>query len=190
MIPSETDIDFDTSHHGVFIDVFDIGVMLTGPSGIGKSEIALSLLNQQHKLIADDCVYFKKNADGEIVGFCPPMLQDFIEVRGLGILNVRSLFGDQALINRKRIDMLVHIEDEDNIPPEQMDRLYGIRTEFELLGQTLPKVTLPVAPGRNLAILVEVAVRNQRLINSGYVATDIFMARQQRLLGKNTPEAQ
>lgn len=183
---NETNTD-TISLHGVFLSVFDTGVLLMGPSSIGKSETALVLIDRQHQLIADDRVIFSKTSNNEICGSCPTLAQDFMEVRGLGIINVRSLFGDHAVRAQKRLDLIIHIEDALKIPEENLDRLYGMRKSYPILGSLIPQVTIPVAVGRNLAILVEVAVRHQCLIKNGYCAADDFIVRQtQTLVEKST----
>lgn len=172
--------------HGVFVDVLGLGVLLTGYSGIGKSELGLSLIDRGHRLIADDCVIFMKNTQNEIIGSCPPMLQDFLEVRGLGILNIRAMFGDDAIREHKRLQLIVNIV---RIPDEELqliDRLHGMHRNYQMFDCSIPEVSVPVAPGRNLSILVESAVRNQILKKNGYEATEEFMQRQDvALLSQN-----
>ncbi|MBB71955.1 MAG: hypothetical protein CMF50_06105 [Legionellales bacterium] len=172
--------------HGVFMDVFGHGVLLTGASGIGKSELALNLINRSHRLIADDAVEFSPINEG-IVGRCPPLLQDFLEVRGLGILNIRVMFGDTAIKDAKRLQLIINIVVMDDEALRSMDRLHGMYSEQTILGVAIPEVTIPVAPGRNLATLVEGAVRNQVLKHTGYNASDEFAKRQQTLMMEQKP---
>lgn len=168
--------------HGVFVDVFEVGVLIIGASGIGKSELALGLLNHGHKLIADDITYFQRNAQNEIIGQCPAPLQDFLEVRGIGILNVRSMFGDQGITIQKQLELLVHIKDTKKIELCDLDRLQGMKRKHKILNIGMPEITIPVAAGRNLAMLVEAAVRNHQLCKQGYNAYDEFMARHKDYL--------
>lgn len=175
------------TRHGVFLDVLGIGVLLTGAAGIGKSELALGLVNRGHRLIADDAVIFELFAEETIIGRCPPLLQDFLEVRGLGILDIRVMFGDTAIKESKRLQLIVNIVSLDSDEIKSIDRLHGMYRSCTILGVEIPEVTIPVSPGRNLSILVEGAVRNQVLIHTGYVASIEFTKRQKRLLDENEP---
>jgi HPr kinase/phosphorylase len=166
-----------TSLHGVFLDVLEIGVLITGDSSIGKSELALELISRGHGLVADDVVELQQIGPETIQGRCPPMLRDFLEVRGLGVLNIRSIFGETAVRPRKVLSLLVHLE-----MPEagdvSRDRLATRSGMQGILGVEVPTVTLTVAPGRNLAVLVEAAVRNHILLTRGIDSTREFIARQ------------
>lgn len=169
--------------HGVFIDVFDLGVLLIGASGIGKSELALGLINRGHRLIADDSVYFERG-DDKVIGSCSDVLQDFLEVRGLGILNIRKMFGDQAMSSNKPLNLIIclkAIKDKDIIA---VDRLFGMFEDRDILGKTISEVTIPVAPGRSLSILVEAAVRNHALKKQGYEGTIDFQQRQRQFMSQ------
>ncbi len=170
-----------TTLHGVFLDVLEIGVLITGDSSIGKSELALELISRGHGLVADDVVELQQIGPETIQGRCPPMLRDFLEVRGLGVLNIRSIFGETAVRPRKVLRLMVHLE-----PPvagvEPRDRLSSRSGTQEILGVEIPTVTLAVAPGRNLAVLVEAAVRNHILITRGIDSTREFIARQEAAL--------
>lgn len=168
--------------HGVFLDVLGLGVLLTGPSGIGKSELALGLINRGHRLVADDAVTFNNVGNDTIIGQCPELLKDFLEVRGLGVINIRVMFGDTAIKDSKRLQLIVKIVTFDSDELKSIDRLHGIYREPKILGVKIPEVTIPVAPGRNLAVLVEGAVRNQVLKLTGYYASDEFAQRQKLLL--------
>lgn len=172
--------------HGVFLDVLGIGVLLQGDSGIGKSELALSLINRGHRLIADDAVEFIKVADETIIGHCPPLLQDFLEVRGLGILNIRVMFGDNAIKENKRLQLIVKVAIFSDKALVQIDRLHGMYQTQQIHGVDIPQVTIPIAPGRNISVLIESAVRNQILKNTGYNASNEFIARQHSFLGDDT----
>jgi len=172
-----------TTLHGVFVEVYSIGVLITGPSAAGKSELALDLVTRGHRLIADDAPEFTLIAPDVIDGTCPEMLQDLLEVRGLGILNVRELFGHTAVKRNKYLRLIVELGPIDalaNIDP--MCRLKGIHDEQPLLGVAIPRVVIPVAPGRNLAVLLETAVRNHLLRGSGADPAKAFLDRQARQL--------
>ena len=166
--------------HGVFIDVLGIGVLLSGHSGIGKSELALGLINCGHHLIADDSVIFTRQTQAEkIIGSCPKLLQDFLEVRGLGVLNIRAMFGDTAIKEQKQLQLIINIMKFAQEELHNIDRLHGMHAQRIILDKIIPTVSIPVAPGRNLDILVEAAVRNQVLKSSGYEASEEFIKRQQ-----------
>jgi len=167
-----------TTLHGVFLDVLEIGVLITGDSSIGKSELALELISRGHGLVADDVVELQQIGPETIQGRCPPMLRDFLEVRGLGVLNIRSIFGETAVRPRKVLRLMVHLE----MPVggyEPRDRLATRSGTQDILGVEIPTVTLAVAPGRNLAVLVEAAVRNHILLTRGIDSTREFIARQE-----------
>ncbi len=166
--------------HGVYMEVMAIGVLITGPSGIGKSELALELISRGHRLIADDAPLFSKVAPDIINGTCPQTLQDFLEVRGLGIINVRELFGDSAIKKNKYLRLIVNLQPMDTGNLLALDRLEGSYSTRSVLDLEVPEITLPVAPGRNLAIMLECAARNHILRVSGYNASEVFARRQQR----------
>lgn len=170
------------------MDVSGIGVLLKGKSGIGKSEMALSLINRGHRLIADDAVDIKQVGPETLVGSCPPLLQDFLEVRGVGILNIRVMFGDNAIKDSKRLQLIVNMAIFSEEALSDIDRLHGLyRTEW-ILGIAVPEVTIPVAPGRNLSVLIEAAVRNQVLKHNGYDASLEFIAKQEQAIGDKSLE--
>jgi HPr kinase/phosphorylase len=174
-----------TSAHGVFIEVQGFGVLIKGSPAIGKSELALELISRGHRLVADDIVDFYRVSPERIEGRCPPLLQDFLEVRGLGILNIRALFGDSAVKPTKPLDLIIQLEMADTLAPQNLDRL-EIKSQHEnVLGLTVQKVVIPVAAGRNIAVLVEVAVRNHMLLLRGVNGTKQFMERQSRELRNN-----
>lgn len=170
--------------HGVYMEVMAIGVLITGPSGIGKSELALELISRGHRLIADDAPLFSKIAPDIINGTCPQTLQDFLEVRGLGIINVRELFGDNAIKRNKYLRLIVQLHSMDNKNLLAIERLEGTYNTRSVLDMDIPEITLPVAPGRNLAIMMECAARNHILREGGYNAAEVFARRQQRLVDK------
>ncbi|MGD9788725.1 MAG: HPr(Ser) kinase/phosphatase [Sulfuricellaceae bacterium] len=174
-----------TSRHGVFLDVMGVGVLITGDSSIGKSELALELITRGYRLIADDMVDLYKVAPDRLEGRCPALLQDFLEVRGLGILNIRALFGETAVAPRKNLRLIVHLEKMSKLNPGEIDRLEISSTAQDILGVEIPQVRIPVAAGRNLAVLVEVAVRNHILQMRGINSTEQFVARHADLLAKD-----
>jgi HPr kinase/phosphorylase len=166
--------------HGVFMEVMGTGVLITGDSSIGKSELALELLTRGHRLIADDATEFSRIAPDTLNGVCPEMLRDFLEVRGLGILNVRAMFGDSAIKQNRNLRLIIVLQDIEEAM--KIDRLHGSRRTCTIQSVVIPEVTLPVGPGRNLAVLLEAAVRNHILISKGYDASQAFIERQKRRL--------
>jgi HPr kinase/phosphorylase len=167
--------------HGVFLDVLGVGVLLTGDSGVGKSELALELVSRGSGLIADDVVEFYRVGPETLEGRCPTLLRDFLEVRGLGVLNIRTIFGEAALRPRKNLKLIVHLErpGPDLMPMERLPLKPG---NEELMGVDIRKVTIPVAAGRNLAVLTEAAVRSYVLQLRGIDSTQEFVARQAQQL--------
>lgn len=156
------------TRHGVLMDVFGVGVMITGESGVGKSECALELVKRGHRLVADDVVEIRKVADNRLSGESPGTVRHFMEVRGVGIINIKNMFGVGAVINAKSIDLVAHLELWNDA--KEYDRL-GLSEEFvTILGVKLQRLTIPVRPGRNLAIILEVAASNYRLKSMGYHA--------------------
>lgn len=174
-----------TTRHGVLLDILGIGVMITGDSAIGKSELALELITRGHRLIADDVVELYQVAPDKLEGRCPSMLQDFLEVRGLGILNIRSLFGETAVKMRKNLRLIVHLKQPLNLAAEGEGRLAMHASSEEILGVEIPKVHIPVAAGRNLAVLLEVAARNHILHLRGINSSQEFIERQQKHILKH-----
>lgn len=171
-----------TVKHGVFLDVFEIGVLITGQSGLGKSELALELISRGHSLIADDAVELYRTGPETLEGRCPPMLRDFLEVRGLGVLNIRHIFGETSIRPKKVLQLIINLVAADDDYMKQLDRL-SIRTETEsILNVNVRAVTLPVAVGRNLAVLVEAAVRNYVLQLRGKDSTREFLERHQSMM--------
>lgn len=177
------------SMHGVFIEVQGFGVLIQGNPAIGKSELALELITRGHRLIADDIVDFYRISPERIEGRCPPLLQDFLEVRGLGILNIRALFGDNSVKPTKPLDLIIQLELADILSPQTLDRLSAKTQHAEVLGVKIPKVIVPIAAGRNISVLVEVAVRNHILLLRGVNATQQFSKRQKQLMQKESKKA-
>ncbi|TCO80138.1 Hpr(Ser) kinase/phosphatase [Plasticicumulans lactativorans] len=165
--------------HGVFLEVYGLGVMLTGDSSTGKSELALELISRGHRLIADDAPRLTRVAPQVIEGTCPDSLRNFLEVRGLGILNVRRMFGDSAIKRNKRLRLIVHLVRLEDAALAPEVRLHGARKNRHILDVPIPEITLPIAPGRNLAVLVECAVRDHILRLGGYNADHDLMERLQ-----------
>jgi HPr kinase/phosphorylase len=167
------------TQHGVFLEVMGVGVLITGKSGIGKSEVALELLTRHHRLVADDAVEFLRIAPDVVVGRAPGVISDFLEVRGLGILNVRDMFGHIAVRHEKTLRLVVHLEQLDLANLSRIDRLQAEQKTRPILDVPVPEVVLYVAPGRNTAVLVETAVRAHILRMRGFNPLDELMARQQ-----------
>ena len=171
-----------TTLHGVFLDVLELGVLITGASAIGKSELALELISRGNGLVADDIVELYRISPDTVEGRCPDVLRDFLEVRGIGVLNIRTIFGETAIRPRKLLRLIVHLEDHGHESFSELDRLKVDATFHEVLGVPVRRVTIPVAAGRNLAVLVEAAVRNFVLNQRGIDSTKEFIERQQRLM--------
>jgi HPr kinase/phosphorylase len=174
-----------TSLHGVFLEVLGTGVLLKGDAGVGKSELALELISRGHRLIADDVVELKHVAPKTLEGTCPPLIRDFLEVRGLGILNIRFLFGEMAVKPQKNLKLIVELVHPQEIGEVGLNRLDMVASTETILGVGIPKVRIPVAAGRNLAVLVEVAVRNHLLKRRGINPVDQFIQRQQAAIDGN-----
>ena len=163
-----------TSEHGVLMEVFGVGILLTGKSGVGKSETAIELIKRGHRLVADDSVIIKQIAN-ELYGTCPDRIRYFMELRGVGIINVKSMYGSGSILHEKKIELVAEMEDL--IAGKDYDRIGDKGDYTEYLGVRVPKLTIPVTPGRNLAIVLEVAARHQRLKNMGYDASQELIER-------------
>jgi len=172
------------SMHGVFMEVQGFGAFIKGDPAIGKSELALELISRGHRLIADDVVDFFRISPERIEGRCPELLQDFLEVRGLGVLNIRAMFGDNSVKPSKPLDLIIQLEMADKLALESLDRLNIKALHEKVLGVSISKVQIPIAAGRNIAVLVEVAIRNHMLLLRGINATKQFTQRQQREMKK------
>src|SRR5258706_11971340 len=177
-----------TTMHGVFLDVLGMGVMITGDSGVGKSELALELISRGSGLIADDVIELYRIAPETLEARCPALLRDFLEVRGLGVLNIRTIFGESALRPRKNIKLIVNLEKPAGSETTQyVDRLPLKPGIHEILGVSISKVTIPVAAGRNLAVLVEAAVRNHVLQLRRIDSTREFVERHAQHMHSDEP---
>ncbi|MDF2947687.1 MAG: HPr kinase/phosphorylase [Bacillales bacterium] len=161
-----------TAVHGVLIDIYGVGVLITGQSGVGKSETALELVKRGHRLVADDCVEIHQEEDDKLVGHAPELIAHLLEIRGLGIINVMTLFGAGAVRTYKQISLIINLENWD--PNKVYDRL-GLDEQYvKIIDTEIPKMVVPVRPGRNLAIIVEVAAMNFRLKKLGVNAAEQF----------------
>jgi HPr kinase/phosphorylase len=168
--------------HGVFMEILGAGVLISGESSVGKSEVALELVSRGHRLIADDAPEFARIAPDIIRGTCPPLLRDLLEVRGLGVLNIRAMYGDSAIKRGKYLRLIIDLRDRDRHAALPEDRMNGCRGEEEVLGLRIPVISLGVAPGRNIAVMIEAAVRAHLLRLQGYAAGDDLRSRLRRQL--------
>lgn len=167
-----------TTHlHGVLVDVLGVGVLLTGKSGIGKSECALDLVIRGHRLVADDMVFIRKKMPAALVGQSEEQIQHLMEIRGLGIINIKDLYGVSSIREKKIIDLVLELQEWD--PHQEYDRLGIDDRKITILGVDLPHLVIPVRPGRNLGAIIEVAARNFLLKGMGYHSARDF---QERLL--------
>lgn len=158
--------------HGVLVDVYGVGILLVGASGIGKSETALELVKRGHRLVADDAVEIRQTAENRLVGNAPHLIRHLLEIRGLGIINVMTLFGAGAVRDFKAISLVIQLEVwKEN---RQYERLGLDEEKMKIIDTELPMLTVPVRPGRNLAIIIEVAAMNYRLKRMGYNAAVQF----------------
>ncbi|MFO1301716.1 MAG: HPr(Ser) kinase/phosphatase [Burkholderiaceae bacterium] len=169
------------SMHGVLMDVLGMGVLISGESGLGKSELALELISRGHGLVADDVVEFARIAPHAIEGRCPPLLRDLLEVRGLGLLDIRTIFGETAVRRKMTLKLIVHLVRRSTMDDAYQRLPLEALTE-DVLGLAIPKVVIPVAAGRNLAVLTEAAVRSTVLQLRGFDTTGEFLARQRKLI--------
>jgi HPr kinase/phosphorylase len=166
--------------HGVLMDILGLGVLLVGESGIGKSECALDLIVRGHRLVADDAVEVRRRAESVVIGTCPELTRHHMEVRGIGVINLREMFGVASTRASKRVELVVQLERWD--PGLDYERLGLDETTYDVLGLPIPLVRMPVAPGRNVAILVEVAARNRLLRARGRNAARALVSRADRRL--------
>lgn len=173
------------SLHGVFMDVLGVGVLITGDSGAGKSELALELISRGHGLVADDVVEIARVAAAVLEGRCPEMLTDFLEVRGLGILNIRTIFGETACRRKMKLKLIVHLQRRGGGQDEPLRLSLDDVDSQDILGVRIRRVVLPVAAGRNLSVLLEAAVRNTILQLRGIDSTQEFVQRQREVLERD-----
>jgi HPr kinase/phosphorylase len=166
--------------HAVLMDILGLGVLIVGESGIGKSECALDLVVRGHRLVADDTVEIRRRAESVLIGTCPDLTRHHMEVRGLGLINIQDLFGVASTRSSKRVELVVQLERWE--PGREYERLGLDDAHYEILGLPVPLLRMPVAPGRNLSILVEVAARNQILRTRGHHAARKLAARLEREL--------
>ncbi len=171
-----------TTSHGVFLDVLGFGILITGDSQIGKSELALELISRGAGLVADDAVELYQIGPETIQGRCPALLRDFLEVRGIGVINIKAIFGETAVRPRKTLRLIVHLERPTEEYFRGLDRLQTKSSSTAILGVEIPTVTLAVVAGRNLAVLVEAAVRHYILQTRGYDSTKDFLDRHEEAM--------
>lgn len=178
-----------TTSHGVFLDVLGFGILITGDSQIGKSELALELVSRGAGLVADDAVELYQIGPETIQGRCPALLRDFLEVRGIGVINIKAIFGETAVRPRKTLRLIVHLERPTEEYFRGLDRLQTKSSTTAILGVEIPTVTLAVVAGRNLAVLVEAAVRHYILQTRGYDSTKDFLDRHEAAMRENPDQA-
>ncbi|AGX06192.1 MULTISPECIES: HPr(Ser) kinase/phosphatase [Bacillaceae] len=164
-----------TAVHGVLVDIYGVGVLITGKSGVGKSETALELVKRGHRLVADDCVEIRQEDEDYLVGTSPELIEHLLEIRGLGIINVMTLFGAGAVRSNKRISLVMNLELWDQ--KKQYDRLGLDEEKMKIIDTDITRLTIPVRPGRNLAVIIEVAAMNFRLKRMGVNAAEQFTSR-------------
>ncbi|HEU5141446.1 MAG TPA: HPr(Ser) kinase/phosphatase [Bacillales bacterium] len=164
-----------TAIHGVLVDIYGVGVLIAGASGVGKSETALELVKRGHRLVADDSVEIRQEGENNLVGHAPELIQHLLEIRGLGIINVMTLFGARAIRNYKKVTLVVNLELWD--ANKMYDRIGLEEQAMKIIDTEIPKLTIPVRPGRNLAVIVEVAAMNYRLKRMGMNAAKQFSDR-------------
>ncbi|MEA1888507.1 MAG: HPr(Ser) kinase/phosphatase [Pseudomonadota bacterium] len=174
-----------SSMHGVLLSVMGHGVLITGESGVGKSELALELISKGHHLVADDAITIRRTSPEHLEGYCNPKFSHFLEVRGLGILNIREMFGEATTRLAKRIELIVNLQHMDAQRLSTMDRLRQEKSYRNILDIEIPEITVPVTSGRNLSVMIEAAVRNQILVSRGYNAVEDFIAIQQDAINSN-----
>ncbi len=165
------------TRHGVLLDVFGVGVLLSGKSGVGKSEAALELIKRGHQLVADDVVDICRISDDRLIGTCPEKVRHLMEIRGIGVIDVKAMYGIGAVAFSKTIDLIIELETWDE--NKAYDRIGLQDNEIEIMGVRVPRQTMPIKPGRNLAIIVEVAARNFSLKRAGYNAARELIAQLQ-----------
>ncbi|MBQ4640272.1 MAG: HPr kinase/phosphorylase [Clostridia bacterium] len=172
--------------HGVLVDVYGVGILITGESGVGKSETALELVKRGHQLVADDVVDISKVNDKRLVGESPETIRHFMEIRGIGIIDIKAMYGVGSVMMSRSIDLVIHLEHWKE--KKAYDRL-GLSEDFTtIMDVRIPQLVLPVRPGRNLAIIIEVAARNFSLKKMGYSAAKELDRRLNEMMGLNMPK--
>jgi HPr kinase/phosphorylase len=166
----------------VFLDVLGVGVMITGESAVGKSELGLELITRGSGLVADDVVELHRITPDTLEGRCPELLRDFLEVRGLGVLNIRTMFGETSVRRKKSLKLIVYLHRTRDGELSQIERLPLVSTHQEILGVKIDAVNIPVVAGRNLAVLVEAAARNFVLQQRGINTMQEFISRHDQML--------
>ena len=174
------------TRHGVLVNVFGAGLLITGNSGVGKSEAALELVKRGHQLVADDVVDIRRVEDNRLIGESPELVRHFMEIRGVGIIDVSTMYGAGAIMRSKHIDMVIHLELWQ--ADKEYDRLGLTDNYIEILGVKVPSLLLPIHPGRNLAVVLEVAARNLRLKQMGYNAANELTRRHMARFQNNLEE--
>ncbi len=172
------------TRHGVLVDVYGVGVLLTGESGVGKSEAALELVKRGHQLVADDVVDICRVSENRLTGECPEMVRHFMEIRGIGIIDIKAMYGIGAVATSKSIDLVMHMEHW--VQGKEYDRLGLSEDTITILGVKVPHQIMPVRPGRNLAIIIEVAARNLSLKRMGYSAAHELDRRLNEMIMKKS----
>ena len=177
-----------TSMHGVLVEVYGVGVLLTGESGVGKSEAALELVKRGHRLVADDVVDIRKVSESRVVGESPEAIRHLMEIRGIGIINVATMFGIGSVLSSRSVNIVVHLEHW--VEGKNYDRL-GLETQTtDILGVSVPWLLLPIRPGRNVAVVLEVAARNLVLKQQGYNAAQEMENRMKEQISRAAEEAE
>ena len=164
----------NTSLHGVLVDLYGIGVMIKGDSGIGKSEVAIELVNRGHRLVADDVVLLRRIKD-RLFGESPEMIRHFMEIRGVGIIDVKAIFGAGSVLEKHNVELIIQLEKWDET--KAYERVGKTHTTESILELEIPRLVIPVTPGRNLAVVIEVAVRDFMLKQSGYIPCEVLAKR-------------
>ncbi|MED3561591.1 HPr kinase/phosphorylase [Bacillus sp. MUM 116] len=175
-----------TAVHGVLVDIYGVGVLITGKSGVGKSETALELVKRGHRLVADDCVEIRQEDQDTLVGTSPELIEHLLEIRGLGIINVMTLFGAGAVRSNKKISLVISLENWDS--KKQYDRLGLDEEKMKIIDTDVTKITIPVRPGRNIAVIIEVAAMNFRLKRMGVNAAQQFTERLSEVIEEGEHE--
>lgn len=178
---------FQEVRHGVLVDVYGVGVLMVGKSGIGKSEVGLELISKGHRLVADDSVILKRMSDRSVVGHSPELTRHHMEIRGLGIINIRHLFGVSSVRDRKRVELVIELMEWDEMP--EVDRLGLEDVHLQLAGVPIKHIRLPVRPGRSLTLIIEVAARNRLLTVQGIHSAKDFADRLSQHIAANVKES-